>query len=785
MLFDTFILPIQILMELCLRFAHDLSQNWGLSIIMLSMVVSLIMLPLQKLADRYRKKEQAIQDAMKDEIALIRKCYTGIKRSEYIWTLYRQYHYNPLLALRGSIGLLLLIPLFYAAYDLLVNFKPLEGASFLFIQDLSKPDRALWGINVLPLLMTLVSLLNLAVTVKVAKKADGWKQLAVLMALFLVLLYNAPSGVVLYWTMNNIFGVFKALLGGFLSKAETSPNSTVLRGPVAESTVPKGFLATWPIHVVLLPFFAVTFLLLANAKAGFHGLNSYLPVLPYYIAPMVLIWLILSAFVRDSRRAGLALTMAGVFWLFGGTIAEALADQIDDPYVMGQRLGIWMTVLIAGLGFMLLFWVLWKWRSPQKLARLTLRVNAVLLMLVFLLSMQTIVAVDAMQRTSDSLSPPPSWPRPKLTETQKRELPNIVVLYMDGLPDAKSMELYDCGDLSWFENRLKELGFTIPDKAYAIHSQTRQISPATLNAVYLPTLVGWENESAPHAALTYFIKNNEAFPFFRSYGYETYSRSQGPDYQYVGAEKAEDLQFASQTNEFKTGVIQQSVLSIAQKLLRRFMPSFKEEIKVYSESCIDSIKDSANHMKLSERPLFSFSQMLTGHAPYVFNEDGSLKEGSLFTVNAEAFNKKDLEHFNAQVQYLCKETLKAIEETLEKQKSSDRPLVIFLVSDHGLHEFSKTLDTKLAEGRPFAAYYSSDGHLPELDSFALPNMFRMILQSYWPISEKEFPLLPNKSLLQETVDGKWSFVDRTEEVDEFFDEAWKKRAKGEPFYDLP
>ena len=43
MFFDTFILPVQILMELGLRSAYDLTQNWGLSIILLSLVVSLIM----------------------------------------------------------------------------------------------------------------------------------------------------------------------------------------------------------------------------------------------------------------------------------------------------------------------------------------------------------------------------------------------------------------------------------------------------------------------------------------------------------------------------------------------------------------------------------------------------------------------------------------------------------------------------------------------------------------------------------------------------------------------
>lgn len=784
MFFDTFILPIKILMELGLRSAYDLSQNWGLSIIMLSIVVSLIMLPLQKIAARYRNKEQAIQDAMKDEIALIRKCYTGIKRSEYIWTLYRQYHYNPLLALRGAIGLLILIPLFYSAYDLLVHFKPLDGVPFLFIHDLSKPDGALWGINVLPILMTIASLLNLWVTVKVAKKADGWKQLVVLMVMFLVLLYNAPSGVVLYWTMNNVFGVFKTSLGLLRSKPVKRQDLNVIRGPLAERTDATGFLAQWPVHVVLLPFFSVTFLLLANAKEGYHGLDSYLPALPYWIIPVIVIWLILSAAVRDIRRAGLALTIAGVLWLFGGTISQVLADQFNDPYIKGQRLAVWATLGIAGLGLLLLLWILWKWRSPQKLARLTVRANTILLALVFLLSLQSVVAVDAMQRTNLALSPPPPWPRPILTEAQRQNLPNIVILYMDGLPNAQSMDLYDCGDLSWFVRRLEELGFTVPEKAYAIHSRTRQISAATLNADYLPSLVGWSNETAPYAALTYFIQHNEAYPFFRSYGYETYSRSQGPDFQNVGADHALDIEFAGQASEFTTGLIQQSVFHVAQRFLHRFMPSYREQVREYSLSCIRSLQDSTNHMKLSQPPMFSFAQMLTGHAPYVFNEDGSLKGGSLYTVNAKTYGKQDLKHFNGQVQYLCRETIAAIEEILEKQKTAERPLVIFLVSDHGLHEFAATLKTKLAEGRPFAAYYSSDDRLPSLDTFVIANIFRMILQSYWPISKTVFPLLPSRSLLQEIVDGKWGFVDRTDDVDAFFKEAWKRKAKGESVYNL-
>ena len=90
----------------------------------------------------------------------------------------------------------------------------------------------------------------------------------------------------------------------------------------------------------------------------------------------------------------------------------------------------------------------------------------------------------------------------------------------------------------------------------------------------------------------------------------------------------------------------------------------------------------------------------------------------------------------------------------------------------------RSLNNPLAETHTFTAYYSSDGKLASRKTFAMPNLFRQVLQSYWPISEEEFPLLPEQTLLPEKVDGKWVFVDRTADVDAYFEDAWKeKRSK--------
>ena len=213
MLYDTFIFPIQTLMEFILKNAHQFTQSWGLSICILSVIISILISPLQKVADFFKNREDLLQDSMKDELDLIKRRFTGIKRHAFIQNVYRRYNYSPIYSLRASLGLLILIPFFYSAYDLLVKFSPLSNSNFLFINNLAKPDKIIFGINLLPILMLIFSILNAVITARFAnKKHNSAKSLLVLNIAFFVLLYNAPVGAVLYWTTNNIVSITKQLL---------------------------------------------------------------------------------------------------------------------------------------------------------------------------------------------------------------------------------------------------------------------------------------------------------------------------------------------------------------------------------------------------------------------------------------------------------------------------------------------------------------------------------------------------------------------------------------------
>ena len=84
--------------------------------------------------------------------------------------------------------------------------------SFLGIADLSKPDAMIrlgaFSVNVLPILMTVINLASALVYTHNMTRRDKM-QLYGMAAVFLVLLYDAASGLVLYWTCNNIFSLGK------------------------------------------------------------------------------------------------------------------------------------------------------------------------------------------------------------------------------------------------------------------------------------------------------------------------------------------------------------------------------------------------------------------------------------------------------------------------------------------------------------------------------------------------------------------------------------------------
>ncbi|MDE5873671.1 MAG: YidC/Oxa1 family membrane protein insertase, partial [Lachnospiraceae bacterium] len=176
--------------------------------------MNILVLPLYRRADAMQEQARDIDAKLSDGVAHIKKTFSGDEKMMMLQTYYRQNNYKPTDALKGSVSLLLEIPFFIAAYQFLSHLESLNGVSLGPIADLSKPDGMLviggFTINLLPVIMTSINIISSFLYLK-GFPAKTKVQLYGMALFFLVFLYGSPSGLVFYWTLNNLFSLVKTI----------------------------------------------------------------------------------------------------------------------------------------------------------------------------------------------------------------------------------------------------------------------------------------------------------------------------------------------------------------------------------------------------------------------------------------------------------------------------------------------------------------------------------------------------------------------------------------------
>ncbi len=197
--------------------------SWGLSVMVLSVVVGLLMRPLSQIADRLQNQVQATDARLAPALDEIKKNNKGAEQSEKIIALYKSEGVHPLYSLKSMLGVFVVIPVFIGAFDMLAENIHLSGESFLWIADLSHPDAFMalpfslpffgGDLNLLPFIMTglsfIASKLHSHPDMNLMQQRKQARNLVLMSLGFLVLFYTFPAGMVLYWTTNNLISVIK------------------------------------------------------------------------------------------------------------------------------------------------------------------------------------------------------------------------------------------------------------------------------------------------------------------------------------------------------------------------------------------------------------------------------------------------------------------------------------------------------------------------------------------------------------------------------------------------
>ena len=204
-----------------LNWMNSLIGSWGASINALSVLIRILTFPVSRYGMKQQKIVREKQAQLKPLINEINKKYkdNGEKCYKETMKLYREHDFSPFASLKGCLWLLIQIPIFLALFQILSHSHDIKGESFLWIQDLSLPERIYpFGVNLpliggyfnlLPIIMCIVQLIQARMMYiqGTDNSNSGTIAIYILPITMMILFYSFASGLLLYWTVTNILQV--------------------------------------------------------------------------------------------------------------------------------------------------------------------------------------------------------------------------------------------------------------------------------------------------------------------------------------------------------------------------------------------------------------------------------------------------------------------------------------------------------------------------------------------------------------------------------------------------
>ncbi|MGE4583080.1 MAG: membrane protein insertase YidC [Sphaerochaeta sp.] len=235
-------------LKLILNLLYKVIPNYGIGIIILTFLLKLVLYPISKKGMESTAKMSALSPKMQE----IKEKYPDnpTKQNEEMANLYKTEHINPM---GGCLPMLLQFPILIAFYGLLNKHFELRGAMFIpgWIPDLSRPDTVFMfpfnlpflgnELHLLPIIYTVSMIYSMKITQN-ASTAGSQQSMMKFMTygmplMFFFVLYSAPSGLILYWSVMNALSIFQQL---YTNRKNRLQAGEALPAQVKQFPGPKG-----------------------------------------------------------------------------------------------------------------------------------------------------------------------------------------------------------------------------------------------------------------------------------------------------------------------------------------------------------------------------------------------------------------------------------------------------------------------------------------------------------------------------------------------------------------
>ena len=201
---ETTLSPIVWLMELLLDFYVGIFSSTGFSILLLSFSFALLLAPLQRMALRTEQRVGSKINTVEAEVEPLKVELKGEALFLATEKVYKKHGYHPIQNIALGASFFVMLPVLVSAI-LLLTGDQLAGIRFIFIKDLSMPDGLVGPVNLLPLLMSAITVVDARLRFKDDRKSKY--RFYFIAFVLLILVYNLAAGLVLYWTGSNILSL--------------------------------------------------------------------------------------------------------------------------------------------------------------------------------------------------------------------------------------------------------------------------------------------------------------------------------------------------------------------------------------------------------------------------------------------------------------------------------------------------------------------------------------------------------------------------------------------------
>lgn len=202
--------PVSLIFVHLMRWLDNVVNSWGLAIILMTIIVRLATWPVFASSMKQAKRMGKLAPMMKE----LQEKYKDDqqRQSQEMMKLYKDYGFNPL----GCVlPMIIQILIFSGFYRVLQVAAELRGQPFWWVNDLSLPDTVAqfigFDVNPLPILMGLSTIVQMKMTPQAPSVDKSQQRMMMFMPIvFVFICYNFAAALALYYTTQNLFGIFQS-----------------------------------------------------------------------------------------------------------------------------------------------------------------------------------------------------------------------------------------------------------------------------------------------------------------------------------------------------------------------------------------------------------------------------------------------------------------------------------------------------------------------------------------------------------------------------------------------